>query len=307
MTTDEYLSRAARKLEQAGIGTARLDALVLLEDVTRISRAQLLAEPSMEIKPQQTAKLEKLLKRRARHEPLAYIRGMTEFYGREFVLTPAVLEPRPESETMIELLKTLPYFGHQQPKSHPSEQRPGTDQPSRHTDSAPSPSQCHKTSPPTRKVTIADVGAGSGALGITAQLELPDTRVDLLEIDKKALLVAKENVDKFTLNINTIESDLLSASRRHYDILLCNLPYVPDSHTINQAASHEPRIAIFGGPDGLDLYRMLFEQISNLSGKPLYILTEALPPQHTLLKKIAQGHGYNLMQSDDFIQVFTSP
>jgi methylase of polypeptide subunit release factors len=66
----------------------------------------------------------------------------------------------------------------------------------------------------------------------------------------------------------------------------------------------EPRLAIFGGPDGLDLYRRLFSQVENLKHKPLYILCEALPPQHELLASIAQSAGYNLQQTDDFIQVF---
>ena len=83
-----------------------MDALVLLEDVLGIDRARLLAEPDMEISSAQLAELKKLLNQRAKHVPLAYVRGKTEFYGREFVITPAVLEPRPESETMIDLLKS---------------------------------------------------------------------------------------------------------------------------------------------------------------------------------------------------------
>src|SRR3954469_15390619 len=107
MKIDQWLASATKKLEQAGIGTARLDALILLEDIIDKDRAWLLAHPEHEIPAAKIAKLEKLLNRRAGHEPLAYVRGRTEFYGREFFITPAVLEPRPESETMIDCLKEL--------------------------------------------------------------------------------------------------------------------------------------------------------------------------------------------------------
>jgi release factor glutamine methyltransferase len=272
MHVKDWLKLAQKKLEATGIGTARLDALVLLEDVTAKDRAWLLAHPEYEITAGKVRKLTNLLNRRAEHEPLAYVRKKTEFYGREFIITPAVLEPRPESETMIDQLKKL-------------SKSPGLP----------------------AKPRIADVGTGSGALGITAKLELPNTNVDLLEIDQQALKVAKSNVDKFTLNISLIRSDLLAQSGQDYDILLCNLPYVPDDFQINPAAMREPRLAIFGGPDGLDIYRRLFKQIRNLRKQPLYILTEALPPQQAELAAIAKSVGYDLQQADDFIQLFAVP
>jgi release factor glutamine methyltransferase len=264
------LKKAVTKLERAGIGTARLDALVLLEDVTGRDRAWLLAHMETEILSSQLATLENLISRRARHEPLAYVRGRTEFYGRDFVITPAVLEPRPESETMIDCLKDL----------------------------------CHNVLPAGSEWRVADVGAGSGALGITAALELPECSIELIEIDPQAAKVAKMNVDKFTLDIKVQISDLFERARQNYDILLCNLPYVPDDYSINLAASHEPRIAIFGGPDGLDVYRRLFEQLRDEIKSPLYLLSEAMPPQHNALADIASQSGYTLQKTDDFIQVF---
>jgi release factor glutamine methyltransferase len=128
--------------------------------------------------------------------------------------------------------------------------------------------------------------------------------VDLLEIDPKAAQIAKINVEKHTTNISVIRSDLLEASAQDYDVLLCNLPYVPDNFTINQAAMQEPRLAIFGGPDGLDIYRRLFDQVRKLKHQPLYILIESLPPQHSALEAIAADAGYGLRSEDDFIQAF---
>src|ERR1039458_8381365 len=107
MKNNKWLEFATKKFKQAGIGTARLDALVLLEDATGQKRGWLLAHPEHELQRSQIKKLHTQIVRRATHEPLAYIRGKTEFYGHEFVITSAVLEPRPESETMIELEERL--------------------------------------------------------------------------------------------------------------------------------------------------------------------------------------------------------
>lgn len=281
MIIDNWLASATKELQAVGIGTARLDALVLLEDCTGHDRAYLLAHPDLKLSPAQQSKLTNLLNRRASHEPLAYVRGQTEFYGRNFVITPAVLEPRPESETMIELLLKLEKIGHGTRNRLDFSRSQGS------------------------RIRIADVGSGSGALGITAKLELPAADVDLIDIDDSALKVSKMNVDLFTINISVIKSDLLASATQAYDILLCNLPYVPDGYHINPAAGREPRIAIFGGADGLDIYRKLFEQLKIINHKPLYILTESLPPQHDALKRIAAAANYQLCDSDDFIQVFT--
>lgn len=274
MTIKTWLQTAETVLSTVGIGTARLDALVLLEDVLAIDRALLLAEPDKIITRSIIAKLEKLLKLRAEHVPLAYVRGRTEFYGRQFIVSPAVLEPRPETETMIDLLIKLV-----------ESQKNGL--------------------PRTKDLHIADIGTGCGAIGITAALELPGSQVDLLEIDAEARKIAQMNVDKLTPAIPVIESNLMASAPHEYQILLCNLPYVPDDYHINRAASHEPKLAIFGGQDGLDVYRQLFLQIDKRVIKPLYVLTEALPPQHTVLENIAADTGYSLVQSQDFIQVYT--
>ena len=271
MNNAAWLKRAESQLTLANIGTARLDALVLHEAATGKDRTHLLAHPEMELSEEELNLLNGWVERRAKHEPVAYLLGKSEFYGREFVVSPAVLEPRPESETMIDMLKNqvATLFGG-------------------------------------KEFNLADVGTGSGALGITAKLELPGASVDLLEIDEAAIEVAKTNVIKFTTSISVIKSDLLAQTTQHYDVLLCNLPYVPDEHTINRAATHEPKIAIFGGPDGLDLYRKLFRQVKKLQNVPLLILTESLPAQHEALKQIAGQFGYQQTQEDDFIQAFAS-
>jgi release factor glutamine methyltransferase len=269
MDVSSWLSTATKQLSDSDIATARLDCLVLLEDILNRDRSWLLANPTEKLTSRQVEVLKILLSRRIDHEPIAYLRGKTEFYGREFIVSHAVLEPRPESEAMVECLIELLKGASKQPI-----------------------------------IRLGDIGAGSGALGITAALELPDLQVELIELDDKARKVAKMNVDLFTLNISVIKSDLLEATSNDYDVLLCNLPYVPDDFEVNRAASHEPPVAIFGGPDGLDLYRKLFLQVNKNKNKPLYILTESLPAQRVELSTLASKSGYDLKKTSDFIQVF---
>lgn len=266
MTTGTWLKAATKQLEEAGIGTARLDCLILLEDITGKDRTHLLAYPETLLPSEQQDQLAELLTRRANHEPLAYIREKTEFYGREFTVNKFVLEPRPESETMIDLLKQLPL--------------------------------------PSRTI-IVDVGTGSGALAITAKLEAASANVFAVDIDPHCLEVARANATKHEADVTFLKSNLLASLDVTPDVILANLPYVPDSYHINEAAMEEPRLAIFGGEDGLELYREMFDQIDRLATKPHSILTESLPFQHDELRKIAAHHGYSLTQEDDFIQLFS--
>lgn len=267
MKAETWLNKSASRLKDAGVGTAHLDVLVLLEDITNKDRAWLLAHPEFELTNALVRKLDEQTARRSKHEPLAYIRGKTEFYGREFIINKNVLEPRPESETMIDLVKGLSL----------------------------------------EKPTIIDVGTGSGALAITAKLEIHNAKVLATDIDKKCLAVAEKNAGKLDTSVEFYHGDLLSVVPDEMladSIILANLPYVPDSFKVNPAAMNEPKIAIFGGPDGLNIYRKLFQQMNNLKFKPKIVLTESMPPQHPALAKIAEANSYELAETNDFIQHF---
>ena len=152
----------------------------------------------------------------------------------------------------------------------------------------------------------ADTRTGSGALGITAKLEMPNVEVDLFDIDASALAVARHNCALHELSLRAVKRDLLRNSHKPYDAILANLPYVPNHWQINKAAAMEPRIAIFGGKDGLNVYRRLFEQLSHFNWRPKYVLTESLPPQHVKLAQIAREAGFQEHQNQDFIQLFKS-
>jgi release factor glutamine methyltransferase len=268
MTTGEWLSQAQAVLEKAGISSARLDAVILLEDVMDNDRAHLLAHLDSVLTAKQQQTLDDTVQRRARHVPLAYIRHRVEFYGRTFYVDERVLVPRPETETIIEILSKL---------------------------SLP------------RHAHIADIGTGSGALAITASLEMPDASVSGVDIDFDCIQVAKHNASLHKVDIRFLKGNLLAplaTTRCVVEVLLCNLPYVPEDHTINADASYEPKLALYGGSDGLNLYRKLFSKILSTRRGTQYIIAESLPEQHNALRVIAQHAGYRLVLTQDFVQLF---
>lgn len=267
MTIGDFLKQSTERLRTAGVESPRLDILVLLEDALQQDRARLLAHMDAKIAQETEVDLNKKIMQRTKDVPLAYIRGIANFYGRTFNVTPSVLVPRPESEAFIDLLKT--------------------------------------TAPQLKEPRIADIGTGSGCIGVTAGLEIPEAKVDLYDIDPLALQIAKQNAKAHKLRLQTYNEDLLmQASDRAYDVILANLPYVPVDFPTNAAVRHEPAIAIFSGYDGLEAYRQFWQQIASLHTQPKYILTEALTSQHAELQTTATFNGYSLNASQGLVQMF---
>lgn len=265
MTVGEFLQTTTAALQNAGITTARLDCLVLLEDILGVARSNLLAHPEAELTTSQMAILTAQVTERKKHRPLAYIRGKAAFYGRTFAVNDAVLVPRPETETIIDILKGLPL-----PKN----------------------------------TSIADIGTGSGCLAITAALELPDARVTGYDISAEALQVASANAQRLDATVDFQISNLLQDAPTQ-DVLLANLPYVPDHFPINQAATHEPKLALFSGADGLNHYKLFWQQISTATQKPRFVLTEALPEQHHALAQLARHAGFVQDRKQGLVQMFS--
>lgn len=262
MTIKDWLTEATKKLREVGVGTAELDAQVLLADELGVDRAHILAHPETELADPQIQELDTQIKRRVNHEPLAYIRGKVEFYGEDFYVDERVLVPRPETETMIEELKKI------------------------------------------KPLVIFDVGTGSGAIAIIAKKLFPSKEAIAIDNDPGCLAVAERNAKQHNVAITIQHGDLLESNAVPKGaVILANLPYVPNDFGVNKAALTEPHQAIFGGDDGLDLYRIMFEQ---LHGKEVTVLTESLPPQHEKLAQVAKKHGFRQVSDNDFIQVFTS-
>lgn len=266
ITSAKWLNSASDQLRQQSIDSHYLDALIMLEDCIGVDRAQLLTSPEIKLRPDQIIKLNNNLKRRLRHEPLAYIRNRVEFYNRNFFVKNGVFIPRVETESFIDIIKPLNLV---------------------------------------KNTRLADVGSGSGCIGITIKLELPGLSVDLLDTSDDALEISKYNSDKLSAKVRVINSNLLSSVSNKYDIIVANLPYVPLSVKINQDAGFEPPSAIFSGIDGLDDYRALFDQISSLKAHPSFVATETLASQHSSMEKLARTNGYNPVKTLGLVQLFS--
>lgn len=270
MTIAEWLVPAMVRLREAGVDSPRRDCLVLLEDTIKKDRAWVVAHPEHQLDKKVAQHLDALITRRSNREPLAYIRGKTWFYGRFFTVNKNVLIPRPESETFIDLLKGL------------------------------------KASDK-RLSTIIDLGTGSGALAITAKLELSEGRVIATDTSKKALAIAQKNSAKHQVDIEFLLGNLfepLGDEHLENSIVIANLPYVPDNLITSPEITQEPPEALFSGKDGLDHYQSFWQQINARTIRPTYILTESLEPQHKTLEQIAKQSGYIMEKVDVLIQQF---
>jgi release factor glutamine methyltransferase len=266
-----WLDTAYALLYGAGIPTPRLDAELLLADALQTDRSWLHAHPEHEIPPAIIKRLNRLISRRLTHEPIAYIRGKQEFFGREFAVSPATLTPRPETEQLID-------------------------------------DALHLLQQDSSLVRIADIGTGSGCIIITLALEaaLRSRTFIGIDISKDALLVAAKNKQHYQVDIELHHEDMTDSALpdgwHDASLVVANLPYVPRHFSINLAATHEPAQSIYGGEDGLDYYRVLFQKTT---GQNRYLITESLPPQHQALAEIAYKNSYALTKTADLIQVFT--
>jgi release factor glutamine methyltransferase len=266
-TIDTWLQESIPKLTSAGNESSRLDCLLLLEHAVNTPREWILAHGDMSVEPFIDS-LDAMLKKRMHNIPIAYITHKKEFFNRTFYITSDVLVPRPESEEIItQLLDNTDSRGENE--------------------------------------IILDIGTGSGILAITAKLELPGATVIATDLSEKALRVAKENAEALGAQIQLHTADLLDIPPAiHPTIILANLPYVPDGLITSHEIKEEPAVALFSGRDGLEHYKLFWEQLINFTHKPRYIIIESLPSQHKSLIKYAALSGYTLHRSKDLIQTF---
>lgn len=211
-------------------------------------------------------------------QPLAYQLGFQDFYGRNFIVSPDVLIPRPETEQLID--EALNLAG----KSYLPGVRPEH--------------RVLKKNP-----LILDVGTGSGAIAITLKLELPEATVVGLDISKEALKIAEENAKTLGVNINLQISDLLkNYTGKAPDLIAANLPYVDKTwNWLNKKSlSCEPEIALYAEDGGLKLIKKLLQEIKNLDWHPK-ILLEMDPSQQETLINFAATLGFKHQKTTGFI------
>jgi release factor glutamine methyltransferase len=263
---NDWLLESTESLKKVGIATARLDALLLLENVLKKDRTYILANPDQLVSRPSLLQLDLKLKKRLNNLPIAYITGEKEFYGHIFFVNDKVLIPRPETENIIELLKEY----------------------------------LKKT----EVFSTLDVGTGSGCIGISIALEFPKSTVTLSDISISSLKVAKRNSKLHRVNSSIIRSDLLNDIDHDYEVIVANLPYVPVGFKVGASVKHEPKLALYSGEDGMNEYRRFWIQVGALNHLPKYIATESFPKQQTEQQKLAKAVGYKLLSKRDFIQLF---
>jgi release factor glutamine methyltransferase len=269
----DWLKRATAELKNIGIPSPRLDAEVILAHTVRKSRTYLHAHLDEHLTHHQHEIADARLELRRDRTPVAYIIGHKEFYGRRFRVSPATLIPRPESEEIITMLKeiaaqqTVPLL--QTPAPH-----------------------------------LVDVGTGSGCLGITAKLELPELAVTLLDTSRHALNVAESNAASLDAHVAIVRSDLLTNYPLSANYILANLPYVDSGWERSPETDHEPPEALFAEDGGLALiYKLLAQASVKLAGSG-FIFIEADPRQHRRIVDVAKSHGLMLREIRSFIVCF---
>jgi release factor glutamine methyltransferase len=225
-TVNDAIRTLQRQFAEAEIGTARLDAELLVGHALGMSRTQLLANLREPIPDAQIPAVDALADRRLGGEPVAYILGRKEFLGHDFIVNPSVLTPRPETELLVEwAIRWL-------------SQRPDA--------------------------SVIDVGTGSGAIAIGVALSTPPTvSTSAIDVSEDALAVARANADRLCPGrISFRTGDLLADVQGPIDLVLANLPYLrPDQIDGNRDLVAEPRLALDGGQQGLELIDRLIGQL----------------------------------------------
>lgn len=227
-TLTAAVTRAAAALADAGIEEPRREARRLVLAAADIAASRLISTPESRLGPEAASRLEDILHRRVGNEPISRILGHREFYGREFALSPATLDPRPDTEVLIEAAKEI------------IREEGWTERPLR----------------------LLDVGTGTGAIAITMLAEFTKATCLATDISAEALATARSNARHHGVagRIDFLEARSLDGIDGPFDLLLTNPPYIPSGDIAGLDADvrlYDPLAALDGGPDGLQVYREL--------------------------------------------------
>lgn len=267
-TLKEALRDGAARLAGAGAGTPQLDARLLLQAAAGRSTEELLCNPDEELTMIQAAQFARLIARRVLREPVSRILGRREFWSLEFEISPETLDPRTDSETLIEAVLGLA-----------ADRR--------------------------RPLRILDIGTGSGCLLLALLGEFPRARGLGIDISGKALEVARRNAaglgladraDFLHCDIRAADWALLAGGP--YDVVISNPPYIPDRQIEGLApevANYDPRIALSGGEDGLDFYRIITGSVAKLLRNPGWMALEAGIGQAAAIQELVCAAGLGIL------------
>ncbi|WP_195269172.1 peptide chain release factor N(5)-glutamine methyltransferase [Eubacterium sp. 1001713B170207_170306_E7] len=264
-TIKELIEVGRTRLAQCGSETPRLDAEVLLSWVLDCPRILFYSDPERAVSPEAAAEYRECIERRARLEPVAYIIGKKEFMGLSFQVSPDVLIPRPDTESLVETVieKIIPRI--RKDTGHPC---------------------------------VLDLCTGSGAIGLSLKYFVSDAALTLSDISGKALRVAAENARNLGFSdINMVESDLFEEllSEEPFDLIVSNPPYIPDRiiPTLQRdIADYEPVLALSGGADGYAVYERIAREAGRFLRKGGAVVLEVGNGQEARVAELLVEQGF---------------
>jgi len=225
LTVLDVLQSTTAYFKKRKIDSPRLNAEHLLAHVLRRKRLELYLEFEQELSESELAPLRELVRRRGEGEPLQHLLGTVEFCGHVFLCDKRAMIPRPETEELVEILKSEI----RNPKSE-----------------------------------VLDVGTGSGVIALTLATEFPEAKISGTDISEEALGLARENAQRLGLSdrVHFVKSNLLQNVDGVFDLIVANLPYIAaqDRHTLSREVLHDPDVALFAGGQGDGLVRKLIGQ-----------------------------------------------
>jgi release factor glutamine methyltransferase len=269
MTVLELLQRTTEFFQKHGVESPRLNAEHLLAHVLKRKRIELYLEFERELTEAELAPLRDLVRRRGQGEPLQHLLGTVEFAGLTFLCDKRALVPRPETEQLVELLKSQ----------------------------IPNP-----------KSQILDVGTGSGVIALSLAAKFPDAKVTATDVSEDALALARENADRLglTSRIEFLSADLLLYVNHVYDVIVANLPYVAetDRGTLSREVLRDPHVALFGGERGDEMVRRLIEDApARLAPGGLIALEFGLGQADDLAALMAEKNYHDIKTERDYAGV----
>lgn len=268
---NQELTFAVNKLKESNIESAQIDSEILLSHILKKSREYLFTFPDKKITLLQSSHFHKLISKRQKNIPVAYLIGYKYFYNYKFQVNKNVLTPRPETEIMVGL--ALEHIINNE-----------------------------------KNKLIIDIGTGSGCISISLANELKKKKItnhpiQAIDISKKALTIAKKNakINNVKDKIKFLHGNLFEPIAKQEKIIkdfseliiLANLPYLTQAQIENSPSiKHEPKLALVAGSDGLQYYQKLFKQIRNyikINSIPLYIICEIDPGHAKKIRQLAQN------------------